>query len=102
MGAQIRLMTPEQLGLQFKLDDESYDVAAHGQPPIVAKITGPTVLQGKRVSISDLRAGATLVIAALTATGKSEILGIDHIDRGYEFFDEKMRSVGAKLERVED
>lgn len=102
MGAQIRLMTPEQLGLPLKLDDESYDVSSLGQPAIVAKISGPTPLQGKRVSISDLRAGATLVIAALTASGKSEILGIDHIDRGYEFFDEKMRSIGAKLERVED
>lgn len=102
MGAQIKLMTPQALSLPFKLDDESYDVVKNGQPPIVAKISGPTPLTGKRVSISDLRAGATLVIAALAAGGKSEILGIDHIDRGYEFFDEKLRSVGAHIERVED
>lgn len=102
MGADIKLVTAPELHLPFKLDDESYDFANSGLPKTVAKITGPAALQGKRVNITDLRAGATLVLAALAGTGKSEIYGVEHIDRGYEFFDDKLRSLGAKIERLDD
>lgn len=102
MGAKIVLLSPQEAGLPFKLDDDSYDSQKEGGPKLVAKISGPTPLVGRRVVIPDLRAGATLVIAALTAAGKSEVLGIEHIDRGYEAFDEKLRTVGAKIERVEE
>ena len=56
---------------------------------------------GRRLNIPDLRAGATLVIAALAASGRSEILGIEHIDRGYENFEGKLSSLGARIERAE-
>lgn len=102
MGAKIVLLTPQEAGLPFRLDDDSYDVAKSGEPKLVAKVSGPTPLVGRRVVIPDLRAGATLAIAALSASGKSEVLGIEHIDRGYEAFDEKLRAVGAKMERVEE
>lgn len=102
MGAKIRLLSPEEAGLPLKLDDDSYDFAKDGQPKLIAQVSGNTPLIGRRVVIPDLRAGATLVIAALAAAGKSEILGVDHIDRGYEAFDEKLRGLGAKIERIEE
>lgn len=102
MGAKIVLLSPQEAGLSFKLDDDSYDRQKSGEPKLVAKVSGPTPLVGRRVIIPDLRAGATLVIAALAASGKSEVLGVEHIDRGYEAFDEKLRAVGARIERVEE
>lgn len=61
-----------------------------------AIIEGKTTLQGTKVSASDLRAGAALVIAALVATGVTEINGVEHIDRGYERLEEKLQSLGAE------
>ena len=52
------------------------------------------------VAASDLRAGAALVIAGLIAEGTTEILGIEHIDRGYPNIEEKFRSIGADIRRV--
>lgn len=64
-----------------------------------AIITGPIELKGARVQVSDLRAGASLVIAGLMADGITEITGIDHIDRGYENITEKLVNLGAKIWR---
>ncbi len=63
-------------------------------------ITGPTPLFGANVRAVDLRAGAALVLAALAADGESEIGDIFHLDRGYERFDEKLRSLGGRVQRV--
>ena len=63
-------------------------------------ITGPTPLYSANVRAVDLRAGAALVLAALAADGTSEINDIFHLDRGYERFDEKLRSLGGRVERV--
>lgn len=63
------------------------------------KIIGPTKLHNAVMTVADLRAGATLVIAALSASGKSVIYGIDQIDRGYEHFEDRLRSLGATIER---
>ena len=49
----------------------------------------------------DIRAGIALLIAALSADGTSKIENIEQIDRGYENIDEKLRKIGAKIERVE-
>jgi UDP-N-acetylglucosamine 1-carboxyvinyltransferase len=65
-----------------------------------ALIKGVKNLSGAAVMASDLRAGAGLVVGALAARGKSEILRIYHIDRGYEKLDEKLRKIGADIERV--
>jgi UDP-N-acetylglucosamine 1-carboxyvinyltransferase len=67
-----------------------------------AIITGVDKLVGARVNATDLRAGAALVIAALMAEGVTEISGVDYIMRGYERFDEKLRSLGAHIERVRE
>lgn len=67
-----------------------------------AIIEGSTKLTGTQVKATDLRAGAALVLAGLGAEGTTEITDIEHIDRGYAGFDEKLRALGAKISRVED
>ena len=66
-----------------------------------ARITGPTPLHGAEVGIADLRAGATLVLAALIASGTSVISGIEHVDRGYEQIEAKLVALGARINRIE-
>jgi len=68
--------------------------------PHTAVIHGPTVLYGKTIHTLDLRAGATLVLAALIARGKSLIKNIEIVDRGYEDWEEKIKSLGAKIKRI--
>ncbi len=64
------------------------------------KIHGPTSLHDAVVSISDLRAGASLVIAALAAKGETVIHGVHLIDRGYEQFEERLQQLGANIKRT--
>ncbi|MDI3538631.1 MAG: UDP-N-acetylglucosamine 1-carboxyvinyltransferase [Bacillota bacterium] len=66
-----------------------------------AIITGPVKLTGAPVEATDLRGGMALVIAALAAEGKSEVSGLEHIDRGYEHLTAKLKALGAKVERIE-
>jgi UDP-N-acetylglucosamine 1-carboxyvinyltransferase len=73
------------------------DVVTAGQTAIVS---GPTHLYGTPVRCMDVRAGASLVVAALAAEGKTEISDIYHLNRGYEALDEKLRSLGAAIQRV--
>jgi UDP-N-acetylglucosamine 1-carboxyvinyltransferase len=67
--------------------------------PHRALITGPTPLYGQNITSFDLRAGATLIIAALLAEGKSTISKIDQVDRGYEKIEERLRNLGADIRR---
>ena len=67
-----------------------------------AIVKGVKNLTGATVAASDLRAGAALVIAALMANGESQIEKLHHIDRGYESFEEKIRSLGGKIIRYND
>jgi UDP-N-acetylglucosamine 1-carboxyvinyltransferase len=73
---------------------------AHILNPHQAIIIGPTTLFGKTITSYDIRAGATLIIAALTAEGESEIRNIYQIDRGYEAIDKRLAALGAHIERV--
>jgi UDP-N-acetylglucosamine 1-carboxyvinyltransferase len=68
--------------------------------PHRAVITGPAKLRGQRVESPDIRAGMAMLIAALCAQGRSEIGNVRQIDRGYERIDERLRSLGAQIERV--
>jgi UDP-N-acetylglucosamine 1-carboxyvinyltransferase len=63
-------------------------------------VMGPSPLHGDEVESPDIRAGMALLIAALCAEGQSTIRNIRQIDRGYERIEEKLRSLGAKIERV--
>jgi UDP-N-acetylglucosamine 1-carboxyvinyltransferase len=80
MGAQIILCDPHRatvIGLDFK-----------------------TPLRAAKLSSPDIRAGMALLIAALSANGTSEIQNIEQIDRGYQYIEDRLRSIGAKITRV--
>ncbi len=64
-------------------------------------VSGPTRLYGQRLTSPDIRAGMAMLIAALCANGQSVIGNIGEIDRGYERIDERLRAVGAQVERVD-
>jgi UDP-N-acetylglucosamine 1-carboxyvinyltransferase len=68
--------------------------------PHRAVVSGPSRLHGERMESPDIRAGMAMLIAALCAEGGSEIGNIRQIDRGYERIDERLRSLGARIERV--
>ena len=86
---------------RFKYIDEltrmGANVKVEGNSAI---ITGVETFTGARVSAPDLRAGAALVIAGLAAEGITVVDDIVYIQRGYECFEEKLRSLGAEIERV--
>ncbi len=65
-----------------------------------AIVKGGKGLEGATVMSSDLRASASLILAALAAEGSTEVLRVYHLDRGYEKLEEKLNSVGAKIKRV--
>jgi UDP-N-acetylglucosamine 1-carboxyvinyltransferase len=64
-------------------------------------VTGPARLYGQQLTSPDIRAGMAMLIAALCASGRSVIGNVGEIDRGYERIDERLRAVGAQIERVE-
>ncbi len=68
--------------------------------PHRAIVSGPARLRGERVESPDIRAGMAMLIAALCAEGSSEIGNIRQIDRGYERIDERLRELGAQIQRV--
>jgi UDP-N-acetylglucosamine 1-carboxyvinyltransferase len=70
--------------------------------PHRAIVLGPRRLTGQRVDSPDIRAGMAMVIAALCAEGVTEIGNVRHIDRGYERIDERLRHLGARIQRVDD
>ena len=78
----------QRLGANIELADNS------------AIVKGGKNLSGATVMSSDLRASASLIIAALVAEGRSEILRVYHIDRGYEAIENKLSSLGANIKRV--
>ncbi|HIE51138.1 MAG TPA: UDP-N-acetylglucosamine 1-carboxyvinyltransferase, partial [Armatimonadetes bacterium] len=69
--------------------------------PHRAVVVGPSPLRGGTITSPDIRAGMALLIAALCAEGRSIIHNVQQIDRGYERIDERLRALGAHLERVE-
>lgn len=66
-----------------------------------AYITGPTPLHGEEVTATDLRGGAAMVLAGLTAEGTTTINDVEHILRGYENIESKLKNVGAKIHIIE-
>jgi UDP-N-acetylglucosamine 1-carboxyvinyltransferase len=77
MGAKVKILNPHQ-----------------------AVIKGPVKLKGNSIKSFDLRAGASLIIAALTAKGKTTIEEIYQVDRGYEKIEERLQKLGADIKRV--
>jgi UDP-N-acetylglucosamine 1-carboxyvinyltransferase len=65
-------------------------------------VQGPTALHGQPyITSPDIRAGMAILLAALAAKGETRIFNIQQIDRGYERVDEKLRALGAHIERME-
>ena len=67
-----------------------------------ATIHGRTPLHGAEAEIGDLRAGASLILAALAADGESTIHGAHHVARGYENIERKFADLGARIARLEE
>jgi UDP-N-acetylglucosamine 1-carboxyvinyltransferase len=63
-------------------------------------VQGPTTLYAETMDSPDIRAGMSMVLAALAANGESVIRNVAQIDRGYEKIDKKLRALGARIERV--
>jgi UDP-N-acetylglucosamine 1-carboxyvinyltransferase len=78
-----------RLGAQIVLDQNT------------AVITGVKKLKGAKVMSTDLRASASLVLAGLIAEGTTEVLRVYHLDRGYQRIEEKLKSLGADIKRIE-
>ncbi|TMW72523.1 UDP-N-acetylglucosamine 1-carboxyvinyltransferase [Alteribacter natronophilus] len=94
------MVTDTIYNARFKHIDElrrmGADIKVEGRSALV---NGGGGLQGARVRASDLRAGASLVIAGLMAKGVTEITGVEHIDRGYANLEEKLKNLGATIWR---
>ena len=65
-----------------------------------ARVTGVEKLRGARVMATDLRASVSLILAGLAAEGETVVSRVYHLDRGYERVEEKLRGVGAQIERI--
>jgi UDP-N-acetylglucosamine 1-carboxyvinyltransferase len=98
MGAKIELMNPNvenpEAVYNFSWQDRPRD-DLHA-----ARIHGPTPLHGIHVQVTDVRAGASLVQAALMAEGQTSIVGVDHIERGYERLVPRLHALGANIQSV--
>ncbi len=100
MGARIELFSPvvrnpkEFYNFNFEDNKPEYRHAA--------KIYGPVDFHNAVINVSDLRAGATLVLAALAANGESVVFGVEHLDRGYEDFDRRIKKLGGNIKRVNE
>jgi UDP-N-acetylglucosamine 1-carboxyvinyltransferase len=70
--------------------------------PHRAVVTGPSKLRGQRMESPDIRAGMAMLLAGLCADGSSTIGAVYQIDKGYERIDERLRSLGAQIERIEN
>ena len=94
------IMYEGRLNYLFELQRMGAEVGI--RDPHVGQVEGPTRLHGTDVISFDIRAGATILIAALIAEGTTTIGRVEHIDRGYEFFDKRLNSLGANMQRVEE
>ena len=97
MGAKIELYNPTdpEIPKKYQFDWPEKTPNFHA-----ARITGPTPLAGASSTVPDLRGGATLVMAGIIAKGTSFLDNIEHIDHGYENFDERLRNLSANIERI--
>jgi UDP-N-acetylglucosamine 1-carboxyvinyltransferase len=111
MQAQYMALATQALGVSFVKENIFENRFMHVQELVrmganikvdgrTATIRGATRLSAAAVMCSDLRASASLVLAALIADGQSVLDRVYHMDRGYERIEEKLREVGARIERV--
>lgn len=98
----VGMLTENLFEARWRFVNELSRLGAHIQVEANhALITGVDELSGAEVEASDIRAGAALVVAGLVASGSTEVSGVEHIERGYEHFVEKLVALGADV-TVED
>lgn len=95
MGASLEIYRPQVKNPESFYNFNYIEEDKNGKHAL--KISGKTTLHNAVLTITDLRAGATLVIAALIAKGESIIYGIELIERGYEAFDKRLKDLGADI-----
>ncbi len=100
MGAEIELFNPPVDNPEDFYNFNSDDCTKDTRHAI--RIKGKTDLNNAVLSMMDLRAGATLVLAALIARGETIIYGVEQIERGYEDFDKRLKKLGADIEYIEE
>lgn len=100
MGAKIDFFDPEVSNPEEFYNFNWVDKAEDSHQGI--RITGPTMLHDAVLRIDDIRAGASLVLAALIAKGESYIHGVELIDRGYESIETRLAQIGADIRRVQE
>lgn len=100
MGAHIETYDPTVTNpsAYYNFNWEDHRIGDHH----AIRIHGPTKLHNAILTMNDLRAGATLVLAALAADGQSVLHGVEHIDRGYENIEERLRKLGANIVRKKE
>lgn len=100
MGAHIEsykpVVTDPEKVYNFNLEDDKPEYVH------AIRINGPRTLHNAVLTTIDIRAGAAVVLAALAAIGESTIFGVEKLDRGYERFEERLKSLGADIKRVEE
>lgn len=94
MGAQIKFI-PDEVSNREEVYNFNFDSSETYHQKI--EIVGKTPLHNAVLEMSDLRAGATVVLAAIIASGTSVVYGIEQVQRGYEKFDERLRALGADI-----
>lgn len=102
MGANIKVKKPSEVEFNCVISDESYDYENLGEPSSAIEIEGVKKLRGTRLNMNDNRFDSILVVAALGAEGKSELIGIDEMFIRYENFFEKLSSLGASITSQEE
>ncbi|MDA1334670.1 MAG: UDP-N-acetylglucosamine 1-carboxyvinyltransferase [bacterium] len=91
LGAKIKVLT-KCVGSKCRFSGKGY--------PHSIEIKGPARLKGAVMIMPDIRAGLAHLVAALAANGVSRISGVEHLDRGYERLDVRLKKLGARIERV--
>ncbi|MDD5098885.1 MAG: UDP-N-acetylglucosamine 1-carboxyvinyltransferase [Candidatus Colwellbacteria bacterium] len=94
MGADIEVLSKCLGDIPCRFQGKMYNHSAI--------IHGPTPLRGRKLEMRDIRAGMAHIIAALISNGSSEISGVEHIDRGYEDIDGRIRTLGADIKRISE
>ena len=93
MGAKMRVETRCLGELPCRFQGKSYNHTC--------VINGPTKLNPAKIEMRDIRSGMAHIVAALLAEGESEISGVEHVDRGYEAIDTRLKAIGASIQRIE-
>lgn len=97
MGARIDLITPSEANFPLIVSDELYDYSKFGEPHSVARVMGPTKLRGVKIGLNHFIDSYTLILAALSASGKSDITGYENVEKGFEDFIGKLVNLGAQI-----